>query len=112
MNSKLLFIGGCIPARIFLAILALRLKTDYLPILGWILIGIGLSFIYLYTAGLRLNAPEANGNTWWKDYRPIHGCLYLAAGLYCLKKDRKSAALLAIDITFGITVFVSHRYLS
>jgi hypothetical protein len=112
MNSKLLFLGGCIPARLALVYLAYSLKKDYLPYLAIPLLLIGASFIYLYLSNSRLRAREAGGYTWWKDIRPVHGCLYLLAGIYALTKTNYSWIVLLIDVIFGLSSFLYHHYLN
>jgi len=109
MNSKLLFLVGCIPIRVLLALLTYKINEKYLPYLAVVFIVVGLSFISLYLTDSRLEAPEAGGNTWWRNLRPIHGMLYITAGIYALKKDRTSALILLIDVMFGLTAFISHN---
>lgn len=107
MNSKLLFLFGCLPVRVLLALLAYKIDSNYLPYLSILFISIGASFIYLYLTNSRLKAPEAGGKTWWHNIRPIHGMLYLTAGIYALKKDTNMASLiLCIDVVFGLSAFV------
>lgn len=106
MQSKLLFLLCCIPTRLLLALLAYKIDEKYLQYLSILFIGIGLSFFYLYITNSRLNAPEANGTTWWKEIRPIHGAFYLTAGIYAYKRSRISALLILIDAIFGLSAFV------
>jgi len=108
MNSKLMFLLGCIPTRLLLAFFAYKVNEKYLPYLSAVLLAIGLSFIYLYVSNSRLEAPEAGGNTWWKNLRPIHGALYITAGLYAMKKDRAAALILLLDAIFGLGAFIVH----
>lgn len=111
MKSKILFLLGCIPVRILLAAFTYKLEEKYLPYLSVILFAVGASFIYLYITNSRLKAPEAGGETWWKNLRPIHGMFYLIAGLYALKKDRSAAVILVIDVVFGLGAFINHNYI-
>jgi len=106
MNSKLLFIFGCIPARSLLAYIASKTPKDKLKILGIILLIISISFLWLYFTKGRMNAPEAGGVTWWADYRLIHGLLYLSAAIYAIQENHLVYVPLVIDVLFGITVFV------
>lgn len=111
MNSKLLFLFGCMPARLLIALLAYKININYLPYISLIFIAIGASFIYLYLTNSRLKAAEAGGETWWKNLRPIHGVMYILAGIYALKKSRISALILLIDVLFGFGAFVYHHSL-
>jgi hypothetical protein len=108
MNSSLLFLFGCIPVRLFLAGLSYKINEKYLPYLSVVLFAIGISFVYLYLSNSRLKAPEAGGETWWKNLRPIHGMLYITAGIYALKKDRTVGILLLVDVIVGLLAF-AHR---
>lgn len=110
MNSRLLFLLGCIPVRLLLVLVAYKINDKYLPYLSILLFAIGLSFIFLYVSNSRLSAPEANGETWWKNLRPIHGMLYITAGLYAMKKSRTSALLLLIDVGIGTVAFLNKRF--
>lgn len=105
MQSKVLFLLGCIPVRIALAILAYKLSSDQLQTLSIPLFLIGASFLYLYVFNKRLDAPEAGGKTWWSNLRPIHGMLYLTAALYASRGDHLAAAVLGADVAFGLFVF-------
>ena len=49
----LLFLGGCIPARLALVGLAKYLPNKYLPYLGYITLLMALGFLYLYFTGSR-----------------------------------------------------------
>ncbi len=110
MNSKLLFLVGCIPSRLLLALLLYKINEKYLPVLSILLLLIGTSFIYLYLSNKRLDAPEAGGKTWWKDLRPIHGSLYILAGLLALKKCRLSSLVILLDTILGLSFFINHHY--
>lgn len=110
MNSKLLFLFGCIPVRLLIAALTYKIDEKYLPYLAVVFLAIGISFIYLYLSNSRLKAPEAGGETWWKNLRPIHGMLYITAGIYALKKSRTAAILLVVDVIFGLAAFIQHNY--
>lgn len=110
MDSKVLFLLGCIPTRLLLALVFYKVDEKYLPYLSSLLFLIGFSFIYLYINNKRLDAPEAGGKTWWKDLRPIHGSLYIMAGLYALKKSRLSSTILLGDAVLGLLFFINHHY--
>jgi phosphatidylglycerophosphate synthase len=110
MNSKLLFMVGCIPTRLLLALLTYKISEKYLPYLSILFFSIGISFIYLYLTNSRQKAPEAGGKTWWNNIRPIHGMFYIIAGIYALKKSRLAALILVVDLIFGLAAFIQHRY--
>ena len=98
-KTQLLFLSGCIPARILMTIFADKL--------GYILFAIAFGFLYLYFTNSRLNAQEATGGvTWWHPLRIIHGLLYLIGGILALSKYSEYAWIpLAIDTILGLSVF-------
>jgi hypothetical protein len=111
-NSQFYFLLACIPSRFILSILPLYLPDNWLVYFGYITLLISLSFIYLYFTNGRLNAPEAGGVTWWREYRIIHGLLYLAASIYLLQKNRKAWIPLIMDTILGIFLFIyKHNFL-
>jgi hypothetical protein len=109
MNSILLFLFACIPARLLLAWYST--KVPNLTIFGVILLAMALSFLYLYFTGSRLQAPEAGGTTWWANHRLIIGLLYLAAAIYAIqgKRDLVKYPLL-IDVAFGLVLFYMRHF--
>jgi hypothetical protein len=110
MNKEILFLGGCIPARLLIALCAYKINAKYLPYFSIFLFLIGFSFLYLYIFNKRLNAPEAGGKTWWKNLRPIHGTLYIIASIYAFNKNRLSALFLLIDAILGLSFHFLHKY--
>ena len=112
MKNILYFLLGCIPVRILLAYTPLMLNKNLLPYLGGLLLIMSLGFLRLYFFNLRLDAPEANGNTWWANLRLIHGALFMCAAIYCFKKDSTASVPLAIDVIFGLALFIYHHFLS
>jgi len=110
MNTSLLFVLFCISARLLIAWGAATISPEYLNLYSVGLLGIGLSFLYLYFTGGRLNAPEAGGVTWWADYRLVIGFLYLVASIYGFTKKQNLIWIpLVMDITFGIWIFFWKR---
>ena len=108
MNSILLFLFACIPARLFLAWYSTKVQN--LTLYGLVLLGIALSFLYLYFTSSRLQAPEAGGATWWASYRLIIGLLYLAAAIYSLQGHRDLVKYpLLLDVAFGMFLFYKKR---
>jgi len=100
MNSTKLFLLGCLPTRFLLALAAKRLVGPKLRVLSYVLLAIGLTFLWLYFKNARLNAFEAAGGvTWWAPFRLLHGALYLAAAVYALQLKSSLAWIpLAIDL--------------
>ena len=110
MNSALLFLLLCIPARLLIAWGSAKVSPSYLNYYSLGLLAISLGFLYLYFTNGRLNAVEAGGVTWWADYRLVIGSLYLAAALYGFNKRQDLMWIpLVMDLTFGIWAFFWKR---
>ena len=109
-KSVSLFLLLCIPSRILIALLPLYIKESWMPILGFLLVVVGIAFVTLFLTNSRLDAVEGGGMTWWKNVRPVHGMLYLLAGALLLNGHRDLASLLLfLDVVVGIAVFANHR---
>jgi len=103
------FLLGCIPLRIVISLLPLYLDKSWLPYYGALIFIMSMSFLYLYFGKLRLNAFEAGGQTWWSEYRLIHGLLYLAGSIYLFQQKRTAYLPLAIDVLVGLGLFIRHH---
>jgi uncharacterized membrane protein len=110
IDSRLLFLFGCIPVRFLLAYTPLLLNKNLLPYLGVCLSIMSLGFLFLFFQNLRLNAPEANGNTWWANFRLVHGALLMCAAIYCFRSDSIAWVPLTMDVLFGILLFIYHHF--
>tara|TARA_B100001287_G_scaffold270997_1_gene270591 strand:+ start:1534 stop:1902 length:369 start_codon:yes stop_codon:yes gene_type:complete len=112
-NQRILyFLVGCIGIRSLLAITPLYLTYSWLQIFSIPIFVIGASFLFLYFTNGRLNAPEGGGDTWWVNYRLIHGLLYLAAAIYLFKQQRLAWIPLAIDTLLGLFLFLfNHKFI-
>lgn len=105
MNSKLLFLIGCIPVRIGIVLLFRFIPEKYLPIFGWMALVIAIGFMIAYNR--RMKGIETNNKPiWWNPIRPIHACLYFLAFLYAVQKKSYSWIPLAIDVAIGFLVFM------
>lgn len=110
-QSILYFLLGCMPVRILLTFAPLYLSKQLLFYYGLLVGTIALSFLYLYFANSRLNAFEAGGQTWWADFRLLHGLLYLAASIYALQGLSIAWLPLFIDTSLGFALFINKRLL-
>jgi hypothetical protein len=114
-----LFLGGCIPARIGLALIAKYLSSSsssaYLyKLFGLILLLPAFGFLYLYFTGKRQGpGVETQGELiWWNKFRILHGVLYLLFSYNAIfNPSFKSAYLiLFLDVFIGLTLFLLHHY--
>ena len=108
-TRNLLFLGVCIPLRFLLSYLSYRLEDNYKNLLGILFGIIGVSFLVLYFLELRLEAPEGGGNTWWKNFRLIHGVLYVSAFIYSIKNKDIMWIPIMIDTIFGLSLFMLYK---
>jgi hypothetical protein len=117
MNSKFLFLLGCIPTRlllVFISYYALNTDSKYLKyILSIITFIIGISFIIIYKKGWRKTGLETGGKEiWWNNYRPIHGSIYITFSILSIINIIKPSnnlkyiwILLLLDIIVGLFAF-------
>ena len=109
----LLFLFGCIPARLALVYLAKNISIDYLPILGYITLIMGISFAYLFLSGTRQTGAEVFGDKiWWNNLRPIHSIFYLKFSYYAINKMREGWICLLYDVIFGLLSFLIFHYIN
>lgn len=109
----LLFIFGCVLTRIIITFIVKNLKTNYLPIAGYIALIPAIGFLSICFLNLRKTGKEVFGEKiWWNDVRPIHGILYLIFAYLAINKNKNSWKILLIDVIFGFIMFLNHHYLS
>ena len=106
-----LFLFGCISARVLLAYVAKVIDLEYLPLIGIVALVIGIGFIYIYITGARKTGVEVGGGKiWWNSLRPIHGIIYLVVAYYAINKERVAWKFLAIDVVIGLIAFLTYHY--
>jgi hypothetical protein len=108
-----LFLCGCIPARLALVYLAKNMSIKYLPLLGYITLIIGISFAYLFLSGTRQTGAEVFGDKiWWNNLRPIHSLFYLMFSYYAINKMSEGWVYLLYDVIFGLFSFLFFHYIN
>lgn len=111
MNSIALFLGLCIPSRLFIAWLSTRLPLYLMPFFATALLLVALAFFYLYFSNSRLQAPEANGTTWWASYRLLIGALWFTAAIYAFQRRRDLVWIpLVMDVALGLAIFYQRHF--
>lgn len=106
----LLFLGGCIPARLALTALAKYLPLQYLPYMGLVTLMIASGFLYLYFTGKRTSGLETQGAPiWWMKFRIFHGLMYLAFSLLAFNYYRNAYRILFVDTIIGLGLFLIHH---
>ena len=109
----LLFLGGCIPARFGLALLAKNTPIKYLHFIGYIGLLISLGFFYLYFSNTRNIGAETFGNPiWWKKFRIVHAFFYLFFAIYAIQKYANAYMFIVYDTVIGLGLFLWHHYMA
>ena len=111
----IVFIFGCILVRTILVLLAKNLNKNYVKLMGYIAIPIGLSFWYLYLVGnARADAQLewlGDKKVWWNELRPIHGTIYLLFALFAIQQKSFAWMFLALDVIIGLIAWLYHHEL-
>lgn len=103
-----LFLGGCVPTRVFFAYLAWRLSPTHLPLLGALALLPTVGFLYIYLTGSRQTGPETMGAPiWWNALRPIHALFWGLFAVLALQGIHQAWLLLALDVVFGTVMFLA-----
>ena len=106
----LAFLIGCIGVRLLLVQLVRKVDKQKLPILGYFGLLIAFGFLFIFVTGIRKTGVEVQGGKiWWNQIRPVHAFFYLWFSYLAIKKDRNSYVPLLLDVTFGLTSFLSHH---
>ena len=107
----MLFLLGCIPARILLVYIAKHYQISpwrELLILFTTIVSIGFLTIYLF--GLRKTGSEVFGDViWWNNLRPVHGLLYGLFAYIYYKNHDYAWKILGIDVIIGILAFIINK---
>lgn len=112
METKrlLLFLIGCIGARLALTYAAKIVSPTYLMYMGYAALLPALGFMYIFLTGSRPIGIEAGGRIWWNSLRPIHGIMYGAFAWHAINKHSFAWMILLADTLFGLTMFLLHHF--
>ena len=109
----LLFLGGCIPLRLFFVYLAKITPINYLPYLGYIAFLPALGFLYLFITGKRQTGMETQGAPiWWARFRIIHSLFYFLFAFAAINQIRVAYQFLLADVSMGLGLFLWHHLTS
>ena len=108
-NTKLLviFLTACLTTRLLISYILWKINPKYLPLAGFVLIGIGLGFLYQTFNNRKVGA--FGQKVWWHNLRPVHGLLYIIGGIMALNKDNNSYKIILLDTTIGLLSVINER---
>ena len=106
----ILFIFGCLFARVVITFLVKNSPKDKLPYLGLLGLIPAIGFSYIYITGKRKTGGEVFGERiWWNSLRPIHAILYFLFAFLAINKNKKAYLPLLIDVNIGLMAFLSYH---
>ena len=108
--KSLLFLFGCIPTRILLALTPFYLNK-YLIII--FLLVVAISYLLIFKFHLRETGPEVFGHKiWWNNLRPIHALIYLIASYFIYNnKQNIGSKFLFLDVYIGLVAHIIYNYI-
>ena len=105
----IMFIFGCIVARVSLVLLAKNVSPKYLQLLGFLCLLPALGFLTIYLGDLRKTGREVIGNViWWNELRPVHAIMYILFAIYAITKKDYAWKVLLLDVCIGIIAFIAY----
>jgi hypothetical protein len=110
LKRILLFLFGCIGARLALVYVAKTISLQYLPVLGYAALLVAIGFMYFFITGTRQTGAEVFGDKiWWNNLRPVHAALYGLFAYNAINKNKDAWMFLLADVLIGIVAFVRHH---
>jgi hypothetical protein len=109
MNTELLFLLGCMSARLFLAYLAKIANRKWLKIMGYLALLPAIGFMYFYLSGIR-KIGTFGEKIWWNSLRPIHASLYGLFAYFAIRGNLNAWIFLLVDAIIGLTGFLREHY--
>jgi hypothetical protein len=83
--TPVVFVFGCLGVRAALTYVAEQYyASKWIPLLALFCAAVGFGMLFLWATGGRRSAPESSapdGKVWWDSLRPVHGLLWLFAGI-------------------------------
>ena len=104
----LLFMIGCIGARLLIVYIAKYIDIQLLKYMGYIALIPACGFIVIYLTGIRQTGNEVFGDKiWWNELRPIHAMLYGMFAYNAINGNKCAWIFLFIDLFVGIISFLA-----
>ena len=108
MNTTLLFLVGCIGARLLLTYLAKVANKRWLRVMGYLALFPAIGFMYLFVSGTRNKTGAFGEKIWWNALRPVHALLYGLFAYAAITGNRNAWIFLLVDSLFGLSAFLYH----
>ena len=103
------FIFFCFPARLLLALLAKKIESKYLPIMGLFTIFISISFFINFIKNKESDKGFFGNYVWWNNYRLIHSFMFALFSIQALLIYKNAWIVLFIDALLGL-IFFTFKY--
>tara|TARA_B100001059_G_C17617524_1_gene467776 strand:+ start:401 stop:748 length:348 start_codon:yes stop_codon:yes gene_type:complete len=104
----LLFIFGCIFARLLLIIITKNIALKNLPYLSPLFLTMGLGFLH-YFISKKDKGFTFDQKAWWHFLRPLHSILYIITAYFAYTKNKNTYLVLTADLFIGIVFFILHH---
>lgn len=110
-RRAVLFLLGCIPARLAIAVASRSLPATWLRALALPFLAVALGFWAIFVFGWRATGIETGGERiWWNALRPVHGTLWAVAAYMALKGERERVfSILLTDACLGLVAFTVYH---
>jgi len=109
MNT-VLFLVGCMSARLLLTYLAKIANRKWLKFMGYVAILPAIGFMYLYLSGTRNKLGAFGEKIWWNSLRPVHASLYGLFAYFAITGNRNAWIFLLVDSVIGLVGFLRAHY--
>ena len=105
-NTLLLFLIGCMSARLLIAFLAKYANKKWLRFMGYVALVPALGFMYLFFTGVRNTVGAFGEKIWWNNLRPIHALLYSLFAYFAITGNRDAWIYLLMDALVSLLAFL------
>lgn len=112
-KRMLLFLLGCIPARLLVVYAAKTMSISKLVFMAYLSLIPAIGFLVIYFFKLRKTGSETFGEPiWWNDLRPIHAAFYFLFAYTVLVSNvpKEAWKWLLLDVVFGLSAFIAHHF--
>jgi hypothetical protein len=106
MNTILLFLVGCMGARLLLTYAAKQANKTWLRYMGFIALLPAVGFLTLFLTGMNKTVGTFGEKIWWNSLRPVHSLLYFLFAYSAIQGNPKAWIFLLIDVTIGFSAFI------